>query len=334
MARASACKNFLLTIFPDKQPDGSFAESFDFCNYQFPQDNLEETFKCFIYQHEVGGEEGRNHIQAFVCCSRRLRYNQVADALDLAANQVHFVNVVRTPWKSWDYCSEKKDDGTRCGCPSKSFGDRPSEHSRAKVDWHQFVGLAGSETPLRTLLLQEPALIAPRIPQFRNCRQLLWSPENTPAEWSKRDVIVLWGSTGVGKSRRVREECHRQGLRLWVAPIGTLGQWFDGYDGQQVALWDDFVGGMPFRALLQLLEGNRMDVPVKGGFTCWRPSAVYFTSDRHWTQWQFPKGADQKLGPMSQEEEAQLRRRVTLCEEMKDPNPVVPPALIVRSSNV
>jgi len=66
---------------------------------------------------------------------------------------------------------------------------------------------------------------------------------------------------------------------------------------------------VPFRDLLNLLEGNRMLVPVKGGFVCWRPSVVIFTCDRPPNEWSFNFGSQTRI--LSQSEYAQLERRLT-----------------------
>lgn len=125
---------------------------------------------------------------------------------------------------------------------------------------------------------------------------------------------------GAGKSKRVREECAYAGLSLWVSPIGTRGSWFDGYDHHDCALFDDFTGDMPFRSLLQLLEGNKVQVPVKGGFTTFDPKVVFFTSDRHPLDWCFPDESGHYSGqrsPLNYIQAAQLFRRFTHTERVE-----------------
>lgn len=94
-------------------------------------------------------------------------------------------------------------------------------------------------------------------------------------------VIVYWGRTGTGKTRSV----HENATDLYVHPGGM---WFDGYDGQQQVLFDDF-GGSEFKLqyLLKLLDRYRMRVPVKGGFVSWCPREVYITSNLSPDEW-FP----------------------------------------------
>lgn len=56
--------------------------------------------------------------------------------------------------------------------------------------------------------------------------------------------------------------------------------WFDGYEGQENVLFDDFHGGvfkLPY--LLKLLDRYPMRVPVKGGFVQWKPRRIFITSN-------------------------------------------------------
>lgn len=97
----------------------------------------------------------------------------------------------------------------------------------------------------------------------------------------KSFVKVYFGATGTGKSRKAHDEDSIQ----W-----THGgdRWFDGYQGQEVVLFDDFAGvssGITFRKLLQLTDRYPLTVPVKGGFTNWRPRTIIFTTNVYPDQW-------------------------------------------------
>lgn len=291
-----------------------------------------------VYLTSITDSE-RHHIQAFISTIGRKRYNQITERLGIEPFQVHYEQVVRTPEKAWDYCSEKKgvrnsredsdgesseEESTRHGCPAISFGERPRGRTnrgagRRGVDWQQLRDLAAGGLSDRQLLEsnEHVGLVLGHWNAYRWAKSVLRAPLNTATEWSERGVIVFWGPAGCGKSKRVRAECEELGIPLWVAPVGATGAWYDGYDNHAAALFDDFVGGMSFRDLLNILEGNKVLVQVKGSSVTWCPKLVYFTSDRHWTQWLFPKGPDRGLGPLSPEEESQLGRRITLCEEMQ-----------------
>lgn len=112
---------------------------------------------------------------------------------------------------------------------------------------------------------------------FSQYRRLV---RDTPRTW-KSVVVVLWGSTGVGKTRFVFDQCGEE--PPWVH---GGDRWFDGYEGHKVALLDDFDGSqLEFRFLLRLLDRYPMQVPIKGGFVNWSPTKIYITSNINPAGW-------------------------------------------------
>lgn len=90
--------------------------------------------------------------------------------------------------------------------------------------------------------------------------------------------LVYWfhGSTGSGKTAFVHEYCKEEKKDLWISNKNL--EWLDGYDGEEVALIDDFrASHCSFSFLLRLLDRYPMRVPYKGGFTEWRPLQIYIT---------------------------------------------------------
>lgn len=99
-------------------------------------------------------------------------------------------------------------------------------------------------------------------------------------------VVALEGLTGVGKSRFAWEFGSKIGT-VWFSSDPSL-QWFDGYNGDSVAVLDDFDGkGVNYRFLLRLLDRYPLSVPVKGGFVDWNPDYIIITTNVFIEQW-FP----------------------------------------------
>lgn len=98
------------------------------------------------------------------------------------------------------------------------------------------------------------------------------------------EVRVYVGPTGVGKSRSAWEEFPG----LFAVPISAAGRtdWFDGYVGQRVVLFDDYRGDeYDVGFFLKLTDRYPMQVPYKGGFFPWCPEVLIFTSNVHPDMW-------------------------------------------------
>lgn len=94
------------------------------------------------------------------------------------------------------------------------------------------------------------------------------------------EVVVYWGPTGTGKTRKVYEEEKAQDIWTWGGD-----RWFDGYRGHPVALFDDFRGELKFGMLLRVLDRYPIRVPVKSNFTMFNPRRIYITSNVEPGEW-------------------------------------------------
>lgn len=303
----------------------------DFCTWTIPI-NAERYFECFQYQHEIAPNPERSpdghHIQFFFRTKSRWTYAQLTEALGIDSSEIHCENAYDAA-ASWDYCGKDKKEPvcTRCqGCEPRSFGQRPKELGRGRgtAQRQQFernyrdliVAIDGGQSWEQLFRGPLGGFVFGRTANVKALKSCLQAPRNLPEEWSHRCVNVWFGPAGLGKSRLVREECKRFGHRLWVAPIGFNGLWFDCYDNHDAVLIDDFRGEMSFASMLNLLEGNKVLVPNKGGYAPFAPKLVYFTSDRHWNEWWF-EGRDRRPTPQSDQDKAQLGRRITCTREFR-----------------
>lgn len=100
-------------------------------------------------------------------------------------------------------------------------------------------------------------------------------------DWRNVEVIVLTGPTGCGKTRMAHQESD-------IFDIVCTGSrlWFDGYEGQKTLLLDEFGReAVNFEFLLRLLDGYKMRLEVKGGFTYAEWTKVYITSNINMCDW-------------------------------------------------
>lgn len=88
------------------------------------------------------------------------------------------------------------------------------------------------------------------------------------------NVTFICGPTGVGKTRFVFDK------ETDIFKIQGSGlEWFDGYDGEDVLLIDEYNNNIKIDQLLALLDGYKLRLPLKGSFTYANWHKVYITSN-------------------------------------------------------
>jgi hypothetical protein len=252
---------------------------------------LEWELRYVCYGKEVG-EGGTAHLQGYLELKSRRPRGVVKRSISWLARS-HLEPRRGSQQQAIDYCAKDGD--------FHEFGDkqRPGrrtdlEHVRAAID--NGATMAEISSNHFAIYLQ----YGKGLQAYRNLH-------SSPRKW-KSHVRVLWGRTGTGKTRWVY---HFLGDRALFKYPGTdtTSIWFDGYDGHEVVLFDDFRGDktMPFDLLLRLLDRYPMDVPIKGGFVSWKPRKIWITSNTAPNDW------------YASTECAPLWRRIEYCRFVDDP---------------
>lgn len=91
---------------------------------------------------------------------------------------------------------------------------------------------------------------------------------------------MFWGAPRTGKSRKAHE-MFPDAYRAADNPNG----WFDGYEGQEAVIFDEFTGLFPRQLMLQLLDRYPLQLPIKGGFVAIKATKVVFTSNLDPSTW-------------------------------------------------
>lgn len=127
-----------------------------------------------------------------------------------------------------------------------------------------------------------------QLPQLKKAKQILENELHKDDAFQEVEVKWFYGRTGSGKSQAARNEAmqrypdKKRSEAYWVLRPGTHSSsgWYDGYEGQPVAIFDDLRSNtMPWDTLLQVTDKYQdADVPTKGSFTFWRPKLIIITS--------------------------------------------------------
>lgn len=111
-------------------------------------------------------------------------------------------------------------------------------------------------------------------------------------------LILYVGDPGSGKTRKAKEE----NPGLFEVPITNGTLWFDGYDGHEVVLWDDFMGAgskMSLDNTLKYFDRYVRQVPVKGAHVWYMPNTVIVTSNYHPRTWYSWKGREESWNALT-----------------------------------
>lgn len=221
----------------------------------------EETTTYLIFGYERG-ESGTPHLQGFISFTSRRTFKQAKALINARA---HLEPAKGSPAQNRKYCTK---DGK-----FEEFGECPVGQGR-RSDLEGLVGRIRSGEQLQKIAEEYPGDFV----RYGRGIRFVYNLFSKQREGSVT-IICFIGESGSGKTARVYKtepDLYRY----------SGGHWFDGYDGQEAALFDDF-GGHEFKLtfLLQLLDQYPMMVPVKGDFVHWKPRRIYLTSNirpEHW----------------------------------------------------
>lgn len=226
-----------------------------------------ETIRYLIYGEEVG-DSGTPHLQGYVSFVAKRTLAQTRQTI---SNTAHFEIAKGTPAQNRTYCTKS------CGDAYTEFGILPAG-SGGRTDLVQLRDAikdgASREEIFETFpkeAFRYERAITKWIDHFDKPR----NKDNPP------QVVVLWGEPRTGKTRFVYDTHDESSIWSWPG-----GPWFDGYNGHEIALFDDFNGAaFPIQYMLKLLDRYPFRVPVKGGYRQWRPKIIYITSNLDPTSW-------------------------------------------------
>lgn len=225
------------------------------------------------------GENGTPHLQGYLELKTRMTFSSLKRNLGL--DRIHLEPARGNLEQNQRYC-KKDGQWEENGIPMNQGARSDLNEAKEAID------NGASELDLWENNFSNMVRYRNSLREYRLLRL-----QNNDREAPK--VIVIWGPTGTGKTKFVHDEENPENLWNWGGD-----RWFDGYNGQPAALFDDFDGSqLHFRIMLKILDRYPINVPIKGAFVPWIPRRIYITSNIDPKMW-FP-----------QEDSAPLLRRFT-----------------------
>lgn len=226
-----------------------------------------EEVKYLVWQMEEGEESHIPHIQGYVEFDRPMPPARVKRLF--ACNSMHLEKRKGTAHEAAIYC--KKEDTRKEGEEYHEFGKISKPGKR--TDLETIGNAINSGASMASIATEYPATF---IRYHRGMMAL--ALVNRRSDMRSLQVKVYWGASGTGKTQAV----WRENPDVYSKPSGN---WWDGYDGQDAILLDDFYGETPYAELLRILDVYPLRVPVKGGFVQANWTKVFITSNTHPKDW-------------------------------------------------
>lgn len=242
----------------------------------------------FVYQVEKAPTTGQIHLQGYVALNKRHRFNKVKDLL--GDDTIHLTRVTTTPDLAAAYCKKPE---TRVAGPWE-WGKAPDKRGK-RSPLEDAIKDIKSGKPMAQVACAHAAVW---VHSNRGLKDLRAQMNKPTVDYKPTHVTVLWGPTRTGKTRSAMGNLCVDGRLPFKMPLSS-GFWFDGYDGEDTLVIDDFYGQVKFSDMLQLLDDHVVQVPVKGGFVWGAWTKVYITSNSHPDEWW--KGARESIPAASME---------------------------------
>lgn len=286
--------------------DGRYLRSACFTSYlPYPLNFKPEHIRYMVYQQEKCPKTNRLHLQGFVMleAGHRATIKQIREYIgDPGA---HIEAVKTSVSRCIAYC--KKNETRVSGTEPFEHGTPPIQGSRSDLkpydDYCQ--KLYNGLISMADVAAENPALYGLHFKKFQEVKT---AGDQKRAQASRKvDVIVFWGDSRAGKTSEAIQIETVQKRTFYILHVDDPKSppWWDGYDGQDTVIINDFYGQVPLSNVLQWCDGHgNLRVRVKGSHKFATFTRIYFTSNRHYSEWQWP-------GAHTAEEIASFRNRIT-----------------------
>lgn len=207
-------------------------------------------------QCERGADTGYEHWQIMFIAEKKVSLNQVRG---LFPGTGHYELTRSAAAETYVWKEDTRVEGT-----GFELGTKPINRN-SKTDWDRVWALAKSGD-----FESIPSDI--RVSHYRTLRTIRADyARPTPMV---RSAVVYWGPTGVGKSRRAWAEAG-----VGAYPKNARTKWWDGYQGEEHVVIDEFRGDIGVGNLLTWLDRYPVLVEIKGSSIPLMAKKIWFTSN-------------------------------------------------------
>ena len=216
------------------------------------KENLSELkgVKYWCMSDEVG-EEGTPHTHIYLYADNAIMFSSIHKRfygahIDKAkGTSQECRNYIRKEGKYLD--SDKKE--TNLPETFEEWGEIPIERQKAQKQMEAIMEMIKDGASDIDILNAFPSAFT-KLSHIEKARQT-WLESKFRDEWRTLEITYIHGKTRTGKTRYVMEKYGYTN----VYKVTNYQHPFDGYNGEDVLLLDEFRSSIPFSELLQILDG-------------------------------------------------------------------------------
>lgn len=232
----------------------------------------EGRLSFWIFQKEIAPETGTVHFQGYLHFSR---VQSLAYLKKWISPIPHFEAAKGTLEQNIAYCSKEdsRAEGDEAEVGPWRGGEEPEQGRRS--DLIAFVDTIKSGATDAELLEKHPKEFVRHFKVIENIRATMAPRRDGPPL-----VILFTGPSGCGKTRSAVDYAEKRNLRYWIR--GPHKHWFQGYQGEPVAILDEVdkyeQQGFSLGLLLRILDRYAVDVEFKGGSRPFSSNIIILTA--------------------------------------------------------
>lgn len=225
-----------------------------------------------VFQEEIG-ENGTPHLQGYIEMSRSMRLTWLKTNLP-GFETAHLEPRMGTREQARAYCMKPE---TRIGEVFES-GDWESGGQGTRVDIAALKELVDKGATDEAIWDAMPLMYLKYNRAIKDAKRL----KTKCRDW-KTEVIVLIGKPRLGKSKYCLDNAPKA---YWK----QRSQWWDGYEGQEDVVIDDYYAWLPWDTLMRILDRYPLLVETKGGQSNFVAKRVFITSNKAPADWYKDQG--------------------------------------------
>lgn len=250
---------------------------------------LKGRLTYYVIAYEIGKDTGNHHSQFYLEFKGKTRFTTV---LKLVGSGAHIELRKGTSQQAADYIRDPSsyDKPKEFTLSVREKGNLSIAEQKKKTQTQEMVealhkGATEKEIALKfTAQYLNRSVGIGKVVAFKSDAQSLLFSEK------KMQAIALTGPTATGKTYTANQLCReaiRQGKRVYVKDPVT--QWWDGYDGQEVVLINEFSStttGISLTTLLEITDTYYCTVPVRYKQSpIFKAEQIIFTSNTKVEDW-------------------------------------------------